>query len=144
MATRDDHIPAGKYELTALLWDEITSEPGKPFTFVRHRQGEVVDLNEEDARRLVLAGAAVEPGSIERARVAALRAEYEAALAALPPEPEDDDAADEEVDESALPEHLKGLKVKDLRAYAGTQEIDLKGASKKADILTAILEAESV
>ncbi len=149
----DQKIPAGDYEMVALLWDEVTSEPGKPFTFTRHRQGDIVTLNEEDARRLVLAGAVVEPGSIERARVAALKQAYEAALAALPaavkeagetaPSDEDDDSTDDTgVPEHLVPEHLR-INLPDLRAYAGTNDIDLEGATLKADVLAKIIEAES-
>lgn len=55
-------IKAGEYELTALRWDQITSKPGQPLDFVRHRQGDMVTLNVEDARRLVVAGAVRKPG----------------------------------------------------------------------------------
>lgn len=86
-------VKAGKYQLVARRWDQITSKPGEPLDYVRHRRGDIVDLNAEDARRLVSAGAVVKPGELEkseadRARAAAERArrEYEAALAALPDE----------------------------------------------------------
>lgn len=55
-------IKAGKYELIVLRWDQITSDPGKPLDFVRHRQGDVIDLNVEDAKRLWAAGAIRKPG----------------------------------------------------------------------------------
>lgn len=50
-------VTAGKYELIVPRWDQITSKPGQPFDFTRHRRGDVVDLNVEEARRLVRAGA---------------------------------------------------------------------------------------
>lgn len=50
-------IKAGTYLLVAEFWDEHLSKPGQPFDFKRHRRGEVLDLNVDDARRLVLAGA---------------------------------------------------------------------------------------
>ena len=56
-------IKAGEYELVALRWDEITSKPGEPFDFVRHRKGDKVTLDVEQARRLVVAGAVVKPGA---------------------------------------------------------------------------------
>lgn len=171
MATRDDDIKAGEYELTAELWDEITSKPGQPFTFKRHRKGELVDLNAEDARRLVLAGAVVEPGSIERAQVEALRQQYLAALAALPPEVVDAGTADasgpvvggsegapagsgsapapvvvegeDEGDDSALPPHIQGMTVDDLKTYAATNDIDVKGLKAKGEIQAAIVKAEA-
>lgn len=52
-------IRPGTYLLTAKLWDEITSRPGQPFDFTRHRRGDIVDLNIEDARRLVVAEAVI-------------------------------------------------------------------------------------
>lgn len=56
-------IKAGDYELVALRWDEITSKPGEPLDFVRHHRGDTVTLSVEDARRLVVAGAVVKPGT---------------------------------------------------------------------------------
>lgn len=50
-------IKAGTYLLVSQFWDEILSKPGQPFDFRRHRRGAVLDLNVDDARRLVLAGA---------------------------------------------------------------------------------------
>lgn len=79
-------IKTGRYELVAELWDEPKSKPGEPFDFVRHRRGDLVDLDVETARRLVTAGAAVTPGERERAAAEAARAAYTAALAALPPD----------------------------------------------------------
>ena len=57
-----NEIKAGEYELVALFWEEITSQPGQPFNFVRHGRGETVSLDVEDARRLFLAGAVRKPG----------------------------------------------------------------------------------
>lgn len=56
-------MKAGKYELLVLHWEQILSKPGQPFDFVRHHRGDVVDLNIEDARRLVKAGAVKVPGA---------------------------------------------------------------------------------
>ncbi len=78
-------IKAGRYELLDLRWDEPTSGPQDPvFTFVRHYQGEILELDEAQAKRLVLAGSVAEEGELQRRRVAALRAQYEQALANLP------------------------------------------------------------
>lgn len=84
-------VKAGKYQLVAVSWDEIKSKPGEPLDFTRHHRGDVVDLNVEDAKRLVAAGAVVKPGSLEKSAVEqakAIAAEaqraYEAALAGLP------------------------------------------------------------
>jgi hypothetical protein len=77
-------IKAGEYELLVDSWDEPTNKPNEPFTFVRHYKGETVTLNEEEARRLVLAGAAGEPGAREKAQLELAKAQYLAALAAVP------------------------------------------------------------
>ena len=79
-------VKAGEYELVAVQFDKILSKPGEPFDFKRYRQGDRVPLDVEDAKRLWLAGAIIEPGSRERATAEAARQQYEAALAALPPE----------------------------------------------------------
>lgn len=84
-------VKAGKYQLVALRWDQITSEPGKPLEYIRHRRGDIVDLNASDARRLVKAGAVVKPGQLERDKAEQARelaeraaADYQAILAGLP------------------------------------------------------------
>lgn len=51
---------AGRYELVAIVWDELTSKPGRPDIFVRHRQGDIVQLDAAEATRLLAAGAVVE------------------------------------------------------------------------------------
>lgn len=79
-----NEIKAGEYELLADSWDETTSKLGEPYTFKRHYKGEVVTLNEEDARRLVIAGAAGEVGAREKAQLELAKAQYLAALAAVP------------------------------------------------------------
>ncbi|GAA2022493.1 hypothetical protein WDZ16_12970 [Pseudokineococcus marinus] len=84
--TSPDEIKAGRYEVAAVQLDVPTSKPGQPLTYVRHRTGALVDLDAAEARRLVLAGAVVEPGAREKAAAEAAKAVYEAALAALSPE----------------------------------------------------------
>lgn len=86
-----NEVKAGKYQLVAISWDEITSKPSEPLDFIRHHRGDVVDLNAEDAKRLVAAGAVVKPGSLEKSAVEQAKAiaaqaqlAYEAALAGLP------------------------------------------------------------
>jgi hypothetical protein len=86
-----NEIKAGKYQLVARSWDHITSKPNEPLDFTRYRRGDVVDLNVEDAKRLVAAGAVVKPGQLEKSAVEQARAiaeqaqrAYEAALAGLP------------------------------------------------------------
>lgn len=84
-------VKAGKYQLVAVRWDEIKSKPGEPLVFKRHRKGDIVELDEATAKRLVKAGAVVTPGQLEKnkaeqARALAERAaaEYQAILAGLP------------------------------------------------------------
>ncbi len=79
-----EEAKAGAYELLDLTWDEITSKPGEPLTFVRHRQGEIVDLNEEDARRLLGAGSVAPEGELAARQADALQGQFLAALNALP------------------------------------------------------------
>lgn len=93
-------IKAGKYELVALQWDEILSKPGEPFNFKRHKQGDVVELNVEDARRLVRAGAVVKPGSRQKAQAQLALANFRAALEQLTPEQRKEVLADAKADES--------------------------------------------
>lgn len=84
-------VKAGKYQLVAVRWDQITSKPGEPLDYVRHRKGAIVDLTAEDAKRLVAAGAVVKPGELEKSKAEQARAlaeranaEYQAILAGLP------------------------------------------------------------
>ncbi|OZC62140.1 hypothetical protein CH267_00945 [Rhodococcus sp. 06-621-2] len=79
-------VKGGEYELVAAQFDKILSKPGEPFDFKRYRQGDRVTLDVEEAKRLWLAGAIVEPGARQRAAAEAARQQYEAALAALPDE----------------------------------------------------------
>jgi hypothetical protein len=101
--TAPDAIKAGKYELVALSWDEPTSKPGEPFAYKRHVRGDVITLDVEQARRLVLAGAVVKPGEREKARIAQLQAQLQAQLAALPPEVREQLKADAEPAKSEPP-----------------------------------------
>lgn len=77
-------MTAGLYELTALMWDQPTSRPGCPETYIRHLQGDIVRLTERDARRLLVAGAVVEPGTREAAALEQARLAYQAALTQSP------------------------------------------------------------
>lgn len=79
-----NEIKAGKYQLLAVRWDKQTSEPGQPFTFKRYKRGDTIDLDEAEAKRLVAAGAAVTPGSIERAEAERAAKHLQAALNQVP------------------------------------------------------------
>lgn len=111
-------VKAGKYELVALRWDEPKSKPGEPFDFVRHHQGDVLDLNVENARRLVAAGAVVTPGEKQRAEEERARLAYEAARAQVPDTLRDDEggADGSEVD----PDNPGASGVKAVQAFLDT------------------------
>lgn len=132
-----DQVQEGEYELVAELFDQPLSKPGEPFNFKRYVRGDKVTLNVEEARRLYSAGAVVEPGSIERARVSALKVAYEAALAALPPDPT---PAEPVANEPPFPagEPVDSWTIEQLRAYGAAKQADLKGLTAKADILKAV------
>ena len=138
-------IKAGDYELVAELFDQPLSKPeDKVFRFKRFRRGDVVTLDEEEAKRLVLAGAVVEPGSLERALIEQTRAAYEAALALLPPKP-DEPAEPELVDEDGGDgdKPVADMLLAELRDYAKAKGYDLDGATKVEDIRTKVLAADA-
>jgi hypothetical protein len=76
---------AGKYRLLDLFWDERTNPINETVAvFKRHVQGDILDLDEAEATRLVDADA-VEPEDAPRLReVSAARDRFLASLAALP------------------------------------------------------------
>lgn len=86
MAIDRNDIKGGSYELIADQWDQVTSKPGEPLDYTRYYQGDIITLNVEDARRLVLAGAVVAPGSREQAAAERAQAALQQALAQLSPE----------------------------------------------------------
>ena len=73
---------AGTYELTAMLWDElvyvlaphpVTGVLVETEHFVRHLKGDLVQLSDREARRLLAGGAVVEVGVREEQEAEALR-----------------------------------------------------------------------
>jgi len=129
-------VKAGKYQLVALRWDQITSKPGEPLDYVRHRRGDIVDLNAEDAKRLVAAGAVVKPGQLEKsaaeqARAVAERAQrdYEAILAGLPEEVRSEVAPATVAADATPPEGYTegsdpaGFTIKQIQAYVGADAV---------------------
>lgn len=132
-------VKAGDYELVAELFDQPTSKPGDPvFLYKRYIKGDIVTLDEDEAKRLVSAGAVVEPGAFERAQLAAAKAAYEAALAALPPDPNPPVPAGPSEPVYPEGEPTEAWTIDQLRAYALAKEVDLKGLTAKADILKAV------
>lgn len=128
-------VKAGKYQLVAPRWDQITSKPGEPLEFIRHRRGAIVELNTEDAKRLVGAGAVVKPGQLEKTKAEQARAiaeraaaEYQAILAGLP----------EDVRADVAPTTV----AKDEGPKPGSIEAILAEVGDDADKATAALEAE--
>lgn len=51
------------YELLADEYHETTSKPGEPFTFKTYRKGDTIQLDAENARRLIEADAVVDPNA---------------------------------------------------------------------------------
>lgn len=56
-----------EYELLADEFHETTSKPGEPFTFVTHRKGAKIRLEETRAAELIAAGAVEAPSSRRKA-----------------------------------------------------------------------------
>jgi hypothetical protein len=76
---------AGKYVLLDLFWDERTNDLDKAIpVFTRHKQGEVLDLDEGEATRLLEAGSVEPEGARKHDEFAAARDRFRAALANLP------------------------------------------------------------
>jgi hypothetical protein len=70
----EEQAPAGKYRLLASVWNRIVSGPNEPRRFVKHYRGAVVDLESEDAERMLRHGV-VEPTTDEQAASAAAQTE---------------------------------------------------------------------
>lgn len=71
----EEQAPAGKYTLVAKTWHQLTSAPGTMVkTFLTHHRGAEVDLDSEQAERLLRAGA-VTPTTTEQAESAAAQSE---------------------------------------------------------------------
>lgn len=76
---------AGRYVLLDSFWDERTNEYDKPIPiFTRHLQGEVLDLDEAEATRLVEAGSVEAEGESEERELRVAKDRYLAALANAP------------------------------------------------------------
>jgi len=140
-----NEIGAGTYELRAERWDQRTSKPGEPFTFRRWRRGDKVDLDEATARRLVTAGAAVKPGTLEREAAERARLAYEAALAMLP-KPDDESGVEDGEDDGQGsdpdgPERPATVEAKGVWVdHAVARGLDRDEVSKlsKAEIIAAV------
>jgi hypothetical protein len=92
----------------------------------RHAAGDEIDEAE------------VEPGCLESLR----RLGHVEPVA--PPAAGDDDIPDTDVDESEdAPVNLDALTVPELKDYAAANAIDLGDATKKADIIAAIVKAQT-
>jgi hypothetical protein len=98
---------AGRYELLDLSWNEITSDPGAPVvTWVRHEQGEILELDEDEATRMVNAGSVAPEGELAAREAEQATARFMAALAALP------DDVRRAVASDLTAEKLAGMEVK--------------------------------
>jgi len=87
MTSAETEAKAGRYELLDDQWQQITSEPGDPFlTTKRWRRGDIVELSEEDAQRMLATNSVAPEGELERQQAEAVQAQYLAVLNQLPPE----------------------------------------------------------
>ncbi len=87
-----DNTKAGRYELLDDQWDELVN--GWPFDdrtpkFVRHTKGEVLELDDETAFRLMRGGCVAPEGERQEREYRRARAAMERARASLPPEMRD-------------------------------------------------------
>lgn len=60
----ETNAKAGKYRLTAAVWREVTKRndtTGQPTEWVKHRRGDLVELDAEQATRLLKAGNVEDP-----------------------------------------------------------------------------------
>jgi hypothetical protein len=93
---------AGRYVLVDLFWDERTNEYDKPVPiFKRHVQGEVLDLDEAEATRLVEAGSVEPEGARENRELELARARLRVALAQVPDDLRPALLSDQELEEFA-------------------------------------------
>ncbi len=98
---------AGRYELLDLSWNEITSKPGDVIvTFTRHEQGEIVELDETDATRLLASGSVAPEGELAAREAEQATARFMAALAQMP------DDVRRAVANDLTAEKLAGIEVK--------------------------------
>jgi outer membrane protein TolC len=115
---------AGQYVLLDLFWDERVNEYDKPVPiFKRHLQGEVLDLDEAEATRLVDAGSVEPEGARENRELELARARLRVALAQYPDDLRPLAPSDEELDELARRETpLEELHVHHREARGFTNE----------------------
>lgn len=104
-------VQAGKYELVDLFWDRLITKPGDPGhpVFERVYQGDVVDLDQADAQRLVRAGSAIPEGEREQRQAALAEARFRLELSQLSPETQERVLSG--LKKSAVPEGLEAGEV---------------------------------
>lgn len=77
-----ENIKGGLWQLLLDKFRKVTSAPDKPYAFKEYKRGDVVQLDDEQADRLVRLGAFGKPGEQEQAEADRLMAAAEAADAA--------------------------------------------------------------
>ena len=77
-----ENVKGGLWQLVLDKFRHVTSEPGKPYAFKDYKRGDVVQLDDEQADRLVTLGAFAKPGQAEREEANRLKAAAIAAQAA--------------------------------------------------------------
>jgi hypothetical protein len=87
MTSAETKAEAGRYELLDDLWEEVTSPPDAPFlTTKRHVRGDIVELDEANAERMLATNSVAPEGAVAQAEAEALQAQYLAVLNQLPVE----------------------------------------------------------
>jgi pyruvate/2-oxoglutarate dehydrogenase complex dihydrolipoamide acyltransferase (E2) component len=106
--------------------------------FVERKRGEVVDLTDSDAARLLAAGAVEKPGEGARARLEFARAQAERAQAELAAVEAQQPAALEPADEGF---DVKTAKKPELEAAAEERGLDVQGTGADGNVTVEDLRA---
>lgn len=116
-----------EYELAADKFTQVTSEPGKPLTYTKYVKGDKVKLDEARAQELIDAGALVDPNATDAGKPGG---ETKAPTGTDPNAP-------------AYPEGVPSDEwtAKQLAAWSGDNNVDLKGATSKKDTWAAVQAA---
>lgn len=78
----DENVKGGLWQLLHQKFTKVLSKPREPYAFKEYKRGDIVELDDEQADRLVRLGAFGKPGEAEQAEADRLMAAAEAADAA--------------------------------------------------------------
>lgn len=109
---------AGKYVLRDLLWDERINPVNESVpVFKRHKQGDVLDLDEAEATRLVEGGSVEREGESQARELSVARARFLAALANTPDDVKAAVLGGRSVDEAAGDFESRDVPVEELHVH---------------------------